>query len=256
METGEKSSVIQSLCYAVSLPKVPSEFTSIWQTTYGIHWFSEKTCCAALTTINPSERKVPAIMSSPSTFNRKSPCPFCGLSFIRVANHLKHCKQRHGRDYSSFLAKKPAANSRGRCLKCVCLFQRLDTHLRVSASCRQIESTANDYSARDTPRQAMNRIESEAISRALSTTNYEFLKLPKTSEEWAEADYLLESEVVPAVLQAISAEDKNSILCNRSYNVLANRFGTRPLPRVQRKRHSKLKQHNRALQKVTKEERS
>ena len=51
------------------------------------------------------------------------------------------------------------------------------------------------------------------------------LKLPNTTEEWAEADYLLQTEVVPTILQAHSAENKNNLLCTVKYKVLAARFG-------------------------------
>jgi len=50
------------------------------------------------------------------------------------------------------------------------------------------------------------------------------LRLKKSTEEWAEATHLL-SAVVPSVLQATTAEEKNSCLCNGVYNVLADCFG-------------------------------
>ena len=99
VETGEKSSVIQSPCYAVPYLKFRQSSPASGKQPME----STGSAKRVLTTSNPLERKVHAIMSSPSTSDRKSPCPFCGLSFIHVANHLKHCKQRHGRDYSSFL---------------------------------------------------------------------------------------------------------------------------------------------------------
>jgi len=36
----------------------------------------------------------------------KNTCPFCGKEFRRLENHFPHCKERKGRDYSAFLAKK------------------------------------------------------------------------------------------------------------------------------------------------------
>ena len=53
------------------------------------------------------------------------------------------------------------------------------------------------------------------------------------------------------VLDAISAEDKNSCLCNGVYDVLVSHFGTRPPPQSQRKAAAKQKQHDRALKRVT-----
>ena len=76
------------------------------------------------------------------------------------------------------------------------------------------------------------------------------LRLPKTTEEWEEANSLLQSSVVPAVLQAISAEEKNSLLSDGTYEVLENSFSTRSPPHSQRKAEVKLRQHNRALEEV------
>ena len=77
------------------------------------------------------------------------------------------------------------------------------------------------------------------------------IRLPKMTEEWKEANSLLQSSVVPAVLQAISAEEKNSLLSDGTYEVLENSFGTRLPPHSQRKAEVKLRQHNRALEEVT-----
>ena len=203
---------------------------------------------------------MPAIMSSPP--DRRILCPFCGLRFVRVSNHLPHCKQRQGRDYSSFLAKQSssvAGKGRGICPKCGRLFRRLDTHLRVSASCRDITSGADTCRVAPAPAPAP-ALASTATAPAMNNTNipstaHTFkrpLKLPKHPEQWAEADWLLQVQVVPEVLQASSAEEKNVVFCNRVYEVLATRFGTRSPPRSQRRRESKLKQHDRALKEVTK----
>ena len=96
--------------------------------------------------------------------------------------------------------------------------------------------------------------QSTALSMASPTTTRAFkrpLKLTKSVEEWEEADSLLLSTVVPAVLHAVSAEE-NSCLCEGVYDVLASRFRTGSSPRPQRRAEAKLKQHNRALGKVTK----
>ena len=76
------------------------------------------------------------------------------------------------------------------------------------------------------------------------------LKLPITPEEWEEADHLL-SAVVPLVLQAITAEEKNSCLCTAIYDILSTRFGTHAPSRSQNLSHSRLRQHDRALKEVT-----
>jgi len=36
----------------------------------------------------------------------KNTSPFCEKEFRRLENHLPHCKEREGRDYSAFLAKR------------------------------------------------------------------------------------------------------------------------------------------------------
>ena len=59
-------------------------------------------------------------------------CPFCTKVFKRVGNHLPHCKQRNGRDYSQFLTQKtlkkrePRSGKKARCPKCSKTFSRLD----------------------------------------------------------------------------------------------------------------------------------
>ena len=57
----------------------------------------------------------------------------------------------------------------------------------------------------------------------------------------------MQTAVVPAVLGAISAEEKNICLCNGVYDTIASYFGTRPGPRPQRRAEARYKQHNRAL---------
>ena len=76
------------------------------------------------------------------------------------------------------------------------------------------------------------------------------LRLPKSPEEWDEANSLL-SAVTPLVLQATRVEEKNTILCDGIYVIMSRRFGSRPLPRFKNQIQSKLKQHDRALKKVT-----
>jgi len=84
----------------------------------------------------------------------------------------------------------------------------------------------------------------------ISTVPLKRLRLPKSNEEWAEADQLL-SAVVLLVLQATTAEEKNAHLCKGIYDVLANRFGTQPSPGPQGQQQRRIKQHDRAFKKVT-----
>ena len=76
------------------------------------------------------------------------------------------------------------------------------------------------------------------------------LKLPKTTEEWAEADHLL-AQVTPVVTACVLGEDKSNILASQIYHILSERFGTRSLPRSRKRSQGQLRLHNRALKKVT-----
>ena len=65
--------------------------------------------------------------------------------YRKVGNHLPHCKERNGRDYSQHLApktlkKKAQSLKKTKCPKCDKLFVRLDVHLRKNVSCRSISS--------------------------------------------------------------------------------------------------------------------
>ena len=85
-----------------------------------------------------------------------------------------------------------------------------------------------------------------------TTSHHHFkapIKLPKTSEEWEEADNLL-SSVTPLLLQAITAEEKNNCLNTAVYNILAARFGTQPPSRPQKLLQSRIRQHDRAPKEV------
>ena len=72
-------------------------------------------------------------------------CPFCTREFKSLGNHLPKCKERHDRDYSSYLSKKTldrkakTGNSRKSCPKCHKKFLRLDTHLKNNPFCKSIE---------------------------------------------------------------------------------------------------------------------
>ena len=74
--------------------------------------------------------------------NMERPCPFCGLLFKRLGNHLQYCKQREGRDYTHLLSTKTMSKynkaSKSRCPKCLKFFKRLDTHLQKSAKCKHL----------------------------------------------------------------------------------------------------------------------
>ena len=77
-----------------------------------------------------------------------STCPFCNKAdFKRLGNHLPHCKERNGRDYTPFLSQKTlnkkakSSSCKMFCPRCHKRFARLDTHLRNSAMCKAIPPT-------------------------------------------------------------------------------------------------------------------
>ena len=131
----------------------------------------------------------------PLSQTRTNLCPFCDQLF---GNHLPHCKQRCGREYSSLLAKNrvaPARSCRGTCPKCGRLFQRLDTHLRLSASCRDVTPSGpcrEPTHSTDPP--THSQLDARTTSPTATTTTtaaaHAFkapLKLPKSAEEWEKA---------------------------------------------------------------------
>ena len=184
-----------------------------------------------------------------------SPCPFCTRCFVRLGSHLPRCNKRNGRDYSAFLVARKAPCSRGVCSSCGRRFKRLDTHLRVSANCRVVDySDQSPSAAPDPPSSSMNSINlttTPTDSCASSVHHFKHpIRLPKTPNQWEEAGQLL-SAITPAVLQSISAEDKNASLCAGVYDIIAARFGTRASSGCRKQVHSKLRQHDRALKEVT-----
>ena len=66
--------------------------------------------------------------------------PFCNGSYLKLRKHLPHCKERDGRDYTHLLSAKTLGNrsqsKKTECPKCHNFFKRLDTHFRVSATCK------------------------------------------------------------------------------------------------------------------------
>ena len=179
---------------------------------------------------------VPAITSSASR-RSTSTCPFCHQSFKRLGCHLPKCKQRGDRDYSVYLSDKTLRKAqklnRQCCPKCHHSFRRLDTHLRVSATCKSIltntaqvqpvAGVGNDAAGPSASQP--DPLHASAPSSRTCAVMQRPLSLPKTAEEWVEADQLLQTEVVPAVLSCTSVEDKNNTLLSITYNILCNRFG-------------------------------
>ena len=160
---------------------------------------------------------------------------------------LDYCFALHETTRQASDATQPnMPTTRRRCSKCGRSFKRLDTHLEVSATCRDVQERQDQQSA--LPSSSMNTIfptansnsaasnsnysttqsgklnssrETSAVSTAYRTANQDSspstplhsLRLPKSSEEWDEANLLL-SVITPSVLQATSIDEKNNILTN------------------------------------------
>ena len=134
----------------------------------------------------------PATSSLPR--NATTPCPFCGLSFKRLGSHLSRCKQRGGRDYSVYLSRQPARDprpKRAKCPRCLRFFRLLDTHLRVSASCRDVSITTAVRAETGSSSPGTHELSLSDPPRELPHLKPQRpLKLPKTAGEWVEAGYL------------------------------------------------------------------
>ena len=147
----------------------------------------------------------PATSSLPQ--NATTPCPFCGLSFKRLGSHLSRCRQRDGRDYSVYLSWQPARDlrpKRAKCPRCLRVFHHLDTHLRVSASCRDMSITtavrAETGSSSPGAHELSIAVPVPDLPRELPHLKPQCpLKLPKRAGEWVEADKL-QAVVAPAVI--------------------------------------------------------
>ena len=132
---------------------------------------------------------VPTFMSPPPSATNT--CPFCGQHFVRLGNHLPHCKQRHGQDYTSLLVKRqmvPSCSCRGVCLKCSCVFKRLDTHIHLSTTCREIASPATgpcpDPPTLSTQPTGTAFDQTTSVTASLTAHAYKApIKLPKSTEE-------------------------------------------------------------------------
>ena len=103
--------------------------------------------CSAETLNNPlGSFFTPRLMAEQMSARVQRECPFCGLFFQGLGNHLQHCKDRQGRDYSQYFPKKTLQKKTRKrkelCPKCQKSFLRLDTHLKNSASCRSISPPA------------------------------------------------------------------------------------------------------------------
>ena len=184
-------------------------------------------------------------------------CPFCGNEFRGLGNHLPHCKDRQGRDYSMYLAqktleKKSKKVSRKACPKCHKMFVRLDTHLKNSAICKSVASSDPSPLPEPSPPPVPCKLDNTPMptkpAHHQKPDLRPSLKLPSSKEDWAEANLHFCEHLVPAVMNEASADAKNSVLCDGIYQYFSEKYGVRRSnpDKAERKR----KNHDRALKRV------
>ena len=174
------------------------------------------------------------------------------------------------------LKKKPQAQ----CPSSNRLFKRLDTHLRVSATCRVINPVppvpatsvcgptqahqdqalredAMFYSLQDSNFAAAPNAPTQTTSTT-HTASHQGLEikatliLPTSSEEWEQANSFFETNLVPAALAATSPEEMSGVLLSDGiYSYFALTYGTKS-PTQRKKRRSP---HNRSLKEVERQKR-
>ena len=183
-------------------------------------------------------------------------CPFCNQSgFKRLGCHLPRCKQRNGRDYSMYLSaktlSKKTATSCKFCPKCHKRFHRLDTHLRTSASCRDFPSVPLAPAATQTDYAQGSSTTLDPPAAILDFTPLDYnhrpkVKLPKTQEEWEDANSFFSQVLVPEVLHETSPDLKNTRLSDGIYDFLASKYGTRQHSKRRRRQEKHAQALNRA----------
>ena len=194
-----------------------------------------------------------ADLSQPSP---KNICPFCHCLFKRVGNHLKHCPQRDGKDYTIYLSQKTINNRAGTsrkkpCPQCGKLFTRLDTHLRNNVTCKgntppQLECQAEPGASQEGQISAHN----SQVAPPLAFDLLPLFKTPNCEKDWREDDLILSKTITRAVAEAENVDDKNRILCEGIYKHFATKYGVRA--KANHAITSKARTHNRPLKKLRK----
>ena len=174
--------------------------------------------------------------------NGSRACPFCLQVFARLGNHLKGCPQRQGRDYTHLLSQKTLSKNTSKakkmpCPKCGIKFERLDTHLRNSATCKNAPTqpstspspTPVDTISATVPDPSSSQTQAQQPPTSLVTSPVSTLpamKLPQTPEDWVEADQFFQTTIVPAVLMEVNVDTMNEVLCHGIYSFFTSKHGT------------------------------
>ena len=128
--------------------------------------------------------------------------------------------------------------------------KRLDTHLRVSAQCKQVSAAGlSDHqpllpgagpvpqSQTDPPEQVQASqshgepppLQPQEAGASPPPPELRPFRCPKSEQDWAEADQYLASEVVPAVFATPTLEGKNHVLCSGIYHFFTTNYGSHSL---------------------------
>ena len=176
-------------------------------------------------------------------------CPFCGKNFKVLGSHLRHCPQREGQDYQAYLSQKTGGEKQGGpkkkpCAQCGKFFQRLDTHLRTSATCRAAPQGSPPASPIASVHQSLlpqnfpTPLTSEPLPHhPIPSATLDPFLYPKSQEEWQAADGCLAATVVPAVLAASTVDEKHHALCSGAYRYFSAEYGTRSSKPSRKRKH-------------------
>ena len=129
------------------------------------------------------------------------------------------------------------------CPKCHKRFLRLDTHLRNSASCKDlltvplpstVPESINLQSSTDASVAILN-ITPQHQHNELVYQDKPRIKLPSTEGEWEDANSYFCQVVVPQVLHESSPDAKNTKLSDGIYNFFASTYGTKQQQKSKKK---------------------
>ena len=209
----------------------------------------------------------------------KSQCPFCETRFLSLGKHVRHCKKRDGRPYERYLSlattrrpskQKATSKPEQECPKCLKSFQRLDLHLRRSATCSPSARAGKMELANKSPQQqhsgpatctqptsstpSINTFQLNVLPGLIPTTitTLKHIKVPRSKDKktWLEMNMRIANEVTLRVFEARSLKDKSEVLTKGIYHLLSEKCGVVNSPAS--KAHAHQSPHNRELKQLSK----
>ena len=152
-------------------------------------------------------------------------------------------------DYQAYLSQKTREKKEGGpkkkpCALCGKFFQRLDTHLRTSATCRAVPQGSPPASPIASVHQSLlpqnfpTPLTSEPLPHhSIPSATLDPFLYPKSQEEWQAADGCLAATVVPAVLAASTVDEKHHTLCSGAYRYFSAEYGTHSSKPSRKRKH-------------------